>query len=41
LIADVFGSCIPLGKSRRFPGAVDCVTVVLTTIEFVPAGIPH
>jgi hypothetical protein len=41
LIADVFGGTLPGGKSRRFPGAVDWVTVVLMTIEVAPTGTPH
>jgi hypothetical protein len=40
-MADVRGAALPPGKIRRFPGAVDCVTVVLMTTELAPNGTPH
>jgi len=40
-MADELGGVLPFGKSRRSPGAVDCVTVVLMTTELAPAGTLH
>jgi hypothetical protein len=41
LIEEACGIAFPAGKSRRFPGAVGSVTVVLITTEVALEGIPQ
>jgi hypothetical protein len=41
LIDEASGIGLPAGYSRRFPGAVDPVTVVFRTSEVAFDGIPH